>query len=341
MKTAIITGFNGQDGNYLANLLINKNYNVVGTYRRSSRDLFKKKLIHPNLHKVKLEPCELTEFSNIYNLIKKYKPDEIYNLGAQSFVKESFSSPISTTNINSLSVLYFLETVRLISKKTKFYQASTSEMYGNTHDNKYLNEESKFEPRSPYGASKLYSHNLVKIYRNSYGLFACSGILFNHESPLRGNEFVTRKITNSFAKISLGIQKKISLGNLEAKRDWGHAEDYVEAMYLMMQQKKSEDFVIATGKSYTVKKFVELAANYFGYKINWKGNGVSTKGYDINSGKLLVDIDKKYFRPYDVENLLGSSEKARLKLKWKPKKNINDIVKEMCEYDLALLKNAK
>ncbi len=316
MKNVLITGITGQDGAYLAQFLLDKNYEVYGTYRRVSTPNFWRLQHLEIFDKINLIPAELIDAGSINEAIKISEPDEIYNLAAQSFVSASFEQPIGTGAITGLSVTRILEAIRQINPGIKFYQASTSELFGKGNDT-FQNENTPFSPSSPYAAAKLYSYWMTKIYREGYNLFACNGILFNHESPLRGLEFVTRKISNGVAKIALGIEKDLTLGNLDAKRDWGYAQDYVESMWLMLQQDKSDDYVIATNETHSVKEFVELAFEIAG--LDWQ---------------KYVKVDKRFFRPLDVEFLLGDYSKAKKKLLWEPKVKFNEIVKIMVKKDL-------
>lgn len=341
-KTALITGITGQDGAYLADFLLKKNYLVHGIKRRSS--LFNTERIDhlyqdPHEKKVNLflHYGDMTDATNILKIIQDTQPDEIYNLAAQSHVKVSFETPEYTANSDGLGVLRMLEAIRILKlqKKTKFYQASTSELYGKVMEIPQ-NEETPFYPRSPYGVAKLYAYWIIKNYREAYNLFACNGILFNHESPVRGETFVTRKITRAAAKIKLGLQEKLFVGNLDSKRDWGHAKDYVEGMWLMLQQKKADDFVLATGKTTPVREFIEMAFAETGIKITWKGKGVKEKGINSKTGKTIVEIDPKYFRPTEVDLLIGDATKARKILGWKPKYQLSELVKEMVASDLKL-----
>ena len=331
-KIALITGISGQDGAYLGQFLLNKNYKVIGSDRRSARSVNWRLRRLGIENKIFYEEMELGEIYEIQRVFKKYKFDEVYHLAAQSFVKASFNSPLNTSNITGLGTLRILETIRSTNPKIKFYQASSSEMYGDILEKKQ-NEKTPFNPQSPYAISKLYAHYMTSNYRKSYNLFAVSGILFNHESPLRGETFVTRKITIGLSRIKLGLQKELVLGNLNAKRDWGHAEDYAEAMWKMMQLKKPEDFVIATGKQYSVRDFVNNSAKNLGMKIKWVGKGINEKGIDKKTGKTIVKVGKRYFRPTEVDTLLGDARKAKKVLKWKPKITFNQMVKEMVESD--------
>tara|TARA_B100001057_G_scaffold499678_1_gene611243 strand:- start:1699 stop:2718 length:1020 start_codon:yes stop_codon:yes gene_type:complete len=336
-KKAFITGISGQDGAYLANFLLNKGYTVVGGERQNASGSawrLKELGIEKN---IKVIPFELLEENNIVDVIRLGKYDEIYNLAAQSFVGNSYSSPVFTSNVNALGVLRILEAIRHFSKKTKFYQASTSEMYGNAESNRQ-NEETSFEPISPYAISKLYAHWMVNLYREAYDIFCCAGILFNHESPLRGGEFVTKKIITDLARVKYENLPNLSLGNIYSKRDWGYSEDYVEAMWKMLQQKKAEDFVISSGKTYTVKDFINKAAKYYGFNLIWKGTGLSEKALDKKTKKVIVRIDKKYFRPTEVNYLYGDSSKAKKNLKWSPKTNIDQLIKKMCDHEIKKYK---
>lgn len=331
-KVALITGITGQDGSYLAELLLEKGYEVHGIVRRSSSiNTGRVNHLYDN-PKFKLHYGDITDSLSLMGIIKKYKPSEIYNLAAQSHVKVSFETPEYTAQVDGLGTLKLLESVRLLGMENdvRIYQASTSEMYGKVQEIPQK-ETTPFYPRSPYGVAKVYAFWIVKNYRESYNMFCCSGILFNHESPRRGFNFVTKKITDALYNISQGKQESLHLGNLNALRDWGHAKDYVRAMWLMLQQDNPEDYVIATGEQFSVKQFVEEAAPYFGMKIEWKGDGLREVGVDINTGKVIVKVDPKYFRPAEVETLLGDSTKARRNLGWKPNYNFKTLVKEMCE----------
>ena len=331
MKIALITGVTGQDGSYLAELLLEKGYEVHGIVRRSS--LINTHRIDGIFDRLSLHYGDLTDSTNLVRIIQKVQPDEIYNLGAQSHVKVSFEMPEYTADVDALGTLRILEAVRLLGMedRVRIYQASTSELYGLVQETPQK-ETTPFYPRSPYGVAKLYGYWIVKNYRESYGMYACSGILFNHESPRRGETFVTRKITQALSKISVGLQDCLYLGNLDAKRDWGHAKDFVEAMWLMLQQDEPEDFVIATGKQYSVKDFVEESAPYFGMNIVWLNEGLDTVGYDRNSKKIVIRVDPKYFRPAEVETLLGDATKAKEKLGWEPKISFEQLVEDMCIY---------
>ena len=342
-KIALITGITGQDGSYLAELLLKKKYNVHGIIRRSS-SFNTSRIDHlyqdPHLKSKNffLHYGDMTDSLSLQKIINDIKPDEIYNLAAQSHVAVSFQQPEYTANADGLGALRILEIINNIkSKKIKFYQAGTSEMFGMVQEIPQT-EKTRFYPRSPYAVAKVYAHWITVNYREAYGIFACNGILFNHESPVRGETFVTKKITKALCRIKYKKQKKLYLGNLEAKRDWGHAKDYVEAQWRILQQKKPDDYVIATGKTYSVKVFVEKVATCLGIKITWKGNGVNTKGYD-QKGNCIIECDKKYFRPTEVDILIGNANKAKKILKWKPKITINELIKEMVEDDLKKLKN--
>lgn len=340
MKKAIITGITGQDGAYLSQLLLEKGYEVYGTYRRSSSMNFWRIeelgiQNHPNLHLLEYDLNDQT--SNI-RLIDKTEPDEIYNLAAQSFVGVSFDQPLSTAQTTGLGCLHLLEAIRIINPKIRFYQASTSEMFGKVQQVPQT-EDTPFYPRSPYGVSKLFAHWATINYRESYDIFGVSGILFNHESPLRGREFVTRKITDTVAKIALGKQSKLELGNLDAQRDWGYAKEYVEGMYKMLQHDSPETFVLATNQTYTVKTFVELSFQQIGIDLEWKGEGADEKGYDTKSGQLLVEINPAFFRPAEVDLLIGDAHKANELLNWKPQTQLDELCSIMVEADLRRNKN--
>ncbi len=331
MKIALITGITGQDGSYLAELLLEKEYEVHGIVRRSS--LINTHRIDHIYDRLNLHYGDLTDATSLVRIIQKIKPDEIYNLGAQSHVKVSFEIPEYTAQVDGLGTLRVLESVRLLGmeKKIRIYQASTSELYGLVQEIPQT-ETTPFYPRSPYGIAKLYGYWIVKNYREAYGMYACSGILFNHESPKRGETFVTRKITQGLSRISVGLQDCLYLGNLDAKRDWGHSKDYVEAMWMMLQQDEPDDFVIATGIQYSVREFIEEAAPYFGIELEWVGEGLDEIGYDSNSRKPVVKVDSKYFRPTEVETLLGDATKAKQKLGWEPKITFKQLVEDMCIY---------
>ena len=331
MKVALISGISGQDGSYLAELLLEKGYEVHGIIRRASQ--INTQRIDLIYDRIKLHYGDLTDSTNLVRIIQQVQPDEIYNLGAQSHVKVSFEIPEYTGQVDALGTLRILEAVRLLGmeKKTRIYQASTSEMFGKVQEIPQK-ETTPFYPRSPYGVAKLYGYWIVKNYRESYGLHASSGILFNHESPRRGETFVTRKITRGLSRISVGEQDILYLGNLNAKRDWGHARDFVEAMWLMLQQDEADDYVIATGEQYSVREFVDEAAPYFGMKIEWMGEGLDEVGYDWNTKKAVIKVNPKYFRPAEVETLLGDASKAKEKLGWEPKISFKQLVEDMCIY---------
>ena len=345
IKKALIFGITGQDGSYLAELLIKKGYIVHGVKRRSS-SLNTSRIDHlyeepyQTRRKFLLHYGDVTDSLSVSTIIKKIKPDEIYNLAAQSHVAVSFEVPEYTANADAIGALRILEAIKFhkLEKKTKFYQAGTSEMYGRVREVPQ-NEKTPFYPRSPYGVAKVYAHWITVNYREAYKIFACNGILFNHESPVRGETFVTRKIIVALCKIKKGFQQTLFLGNLDAKRDWGHAKDYVEAMWKMLQKKTPTDYVIATGKQYSVKEFVNLTLNELKIKYQWKGNGIQSKCYDEN-GNCIVACDKEYFRPLEVDTLLGNSKKANKELNWKPKIDIKTLVKEMVNSELLNLKDA-
>ena len=343
MKKAIITGITGQDGSYLAEFLLKKGYEVHGIKRRTS--LINTDRIdhlyqdpHEANRKFILHHGDLTDSTSLIRIIHEVQPDEIYNLAAQSHVAVSFEEPEYTANSDALGALRILEAIKILKleKKTKYYQASTSELYGDVRETPQ-NEKTPFYPRSPYAVSKLYAYWITINYREAYGIFACNGILFNHESAVRGETFVTRKITMALARIKLGMQKKLYLGNINAMRDWGHAKDYVEAQWLMLQQDQPEDFVIATGKQYSVKDFINEAAKNLDMEINWSGNNLDEVG-SVNDQEI-INIDSRYFRPTEVETLLGDASKAKKKLNWIPKISFKQLVKEMVEEDLKLAKN--
>ncbi len=343
-KVALIFGITGQDGSYLSEFLIKKKYIVHGVKRRSS-SINTKRVDHiyqdplESKRNFFLHYGDITDSSSVSQIISDTKPHEIYNLAAQSHVAVSFEVPEYTANADALGALRILEAIKFhkLEKKTKFYQAGTSEMYGNVQSIPQ-NEKTDFYPLSPYGVAKLYAHWITKNYREAYRIYATNGILFNHESPRRGETFVTKKIVNALCKIKLGIQKKLYLGNLDAKRDWGHAKDYVEAMWRILQQKQPDDYVIATGKQYSVRQFVNLVSNKLGFKIIWRGKGINEKGIDKFSKKTIIECNKKYFRPLDVNTLLGDAKKAKQKLKWKPKININQLVDDMISEEMISLK---
>ncbi|AAC07133.1 GDP-mannose 4,6-dehydratase [Aquifex aeolicus] len=337
-KRALITGIRGQDGAYLAKLLLEKGYEVYGADRRSG-EFASWRLKELGIENdVKIIHMDLLEFSNIIRTIEKVQPDEVYNLAAQSFVGVSFEQPILTAEVDAIGVLRILEALRTVKPDTKFYQASTSEMFGKVQEIPQT-EKTPFYPRSPYAVAKLFGHWITVNYREAYNMFACSGILFNHESPLRGIEFVTRKITYSLARIKYGLQDKLVLGNLNAKRDWGYAPEYVEAMWLMMQQPEPDDYVIATGETHTVREFVEKAAKIAGFDIEWVGEGINEKGIDRNTGKVIVEVSEEFFRPAEVDILVGNPEKAMKKLGWKPRTTFDELVEIMMEADLKRVRD--
>jgi len=340
MKKALITGTTGQDGSYLAEFLLSKGYDVYGMVRRNSQGHNPR--IENIQNKIKIVHGDLTDSASLVLIIDKIKPDEVYNLGAQSFVKLSWDSPQYTTSCTGQGAANLLNVIRQIKPDTKFYQASSSEMFGKVLESPQT-EKTPFNPMSPYGVAKTFAHHYTIMMNRSYDLYAISGILFNHESPRRGLEFVTRKITYSVANILKGKQKKISLGNLNAERDWGYAPDYIKAMWLMLQQESAKNensiYVISTGKKHTIREFVEMAFNAVGINIEWKGEGIKEKGYDLKTGNVLVDVNPNYFRPAEVESLVGDSSKAREKLGWEPKINIKDMVKKMVEHDLNIVEN--
>ncbi len=343
-KVALITGITGQDGAYLAEFLLEKGYQVHGIKRRSS-SINTQRIDHlyQSQHEEKpnfiLHYGDMTDSLSLVRIIQKILPDEIYNLAAQSHVAVSFEEPEYTANSDALGPLRILEAIRILNleKKTKYYQASTSELYGKVQQTPQT-ENTPFYPRSPYAAAKLYAYWITINYREAYGIYACNGILFNHESPLRGETFVTRKITRALARIKLGLKEKIYLGNLNAKRDWGHAKDYVEMQWLMLQQQNPEDFVISSGETHSVREFVEVAARVVGMNIEWSGKGLKEIGVDVNTGKTIVSVDKRYFRPTEVDCLLGDARKAKEKLGWQTRISFVDLVKEMMEHDLNQVK---
>jgi GDPmannose 4,6-dehydratase len=341
MKTAFITGVTGQDGSYLVELLLEKGYMVHGLKRRSS-SFNTQRIDHlytdphnPNA-RFKLHYGDLTDSTNLIRLIKMIEPDEIYNLAAQSHVKVSFDSPEYTANADGLGTLRLLEAIRLLGleKKTKFYQASTSELFGKVQETPQK-ETTPFYPRSPYAVAKLYAYWITVNYREAYGIHASNGILFNHESPVRGETFVTRKITRAASRIKYGLEQKLYLGNLDSKRDWGHAKDYVEGMWRILQQEEPDDFVLATGRTTTIRTFVEMAFAHAGFNIIWKGKGIDEKGFDEATERVLIEVDPAYFRPTEVELLLGDPSKAKRKLGWEPQHSLVELVEDMMEHDLA------
>lgn len=334
-KTALITGITGQDGAWLAKLLLEKGYTVVGAARRNSnRNLYGLKYLGIE-EQVKIVDMDLLDYSNIYDVITSIKPDEIYNLAAQSFVAASFKQPLSTGMVDGMGVAYILDIVKTFLPTTKVYQASTSELYGKVVETPQK-ETTPFYPRSPYAVAKQYAHWMMVNYRESYNIFATCGILFNHESELRGKEFVTRKITNHVAKYSLGDKEVLRLGNLNSSRDWGYAKDYVEGMYLMMQQNNPDTFVLATGTTTTIRDFVNHAYNAINIEVKWEGDGVDEKGFDANTGKQLVMVDPQFFRPAEVELLVGDATKAKEVLGWTPKTSLDELVKIMVDHDIKL-----
>ena len=337
-KTAMISGITGQDGGYLAKFLLEKGYKVIGLYRRGATDTFEKLKEHGILDQIEMKDFDLLEFSNIARLLKNYQPDEFYNLAAQSFVAASWSEPVYTAQADGMGVLYILEAIREFSPKTRFYQASTSEMFGKIQE-PVQSETTPFYPRSPYGVAKLMAHWMVTNYRESFNVFACSGILFNHESPMRGKEFVTRKITAHFAEMVTGkTDKPVELGNLNAKRDWGFAGDYVEGMWLMLQQEKSDTYVLATKETHSIREFVEEAGRTAGFDIEWRGEGVDEIGVDKKTGKTVVKVNPQFYRPAEVDILLGNPEKAEKTIGWHRKVNFAGLAKMMMEADIERAK---
>lgn len=342
MKNALITGITGQDGSYLAELLLEKGYNVFGIVRRKSKLDFGNLEGTAAKEKINFIFGDITDMAAMINAIEESKPDEVYNLAAQSFVAQSFKEPVASANITGVAVANILEAIRIVKPDAKFYQASTSEMFGGCIEdqgNKFngYTENSFFHPRSPYGVAKLYAHWITRNYRESYNMFACSGILFNHESERRGHEFVTRKITDAAVKIKLGIMQSLELGNIDAKRDWGHSKDYVRAMWLMLQQNKPEDFVIASHETHTVREFVELSFKVLGIDIQWKGKGIDEIGIDPTTEKTIVKINPKFYRPAEVDLLLGNPEKAEEVLHWIREISFSELVERMVKNDLALI----
>jgi len=346
-KVALVTGVTGQDGAYLSELLLAKGYEVHGIKRRSS--MFNTDRIdhlyrdqHEKDVNFFLHYGDMTDSTNLIRLVKEIQPDEIYNLAAQSHVMVSFETPEYTANADATGALRLLEAIRILGmeKKTRFYQASTSELYGKVMEVPQ-SETTPFYPRSPYAVAKLYAFWITKNYREAYGMYACNGILFNHESPLRGETFVTRKITRAVARIKLGMQSKVFLGNLDAKRDWGHAKDYVEGMWLMMQQETADDFVLATGETYPVRYFIEKAFAEVDIEVEWKGEGVNEKGFNKANGEIIVEVDPKYFRPTEVDLLVGDPSKAHRELGWKHRYSLDELIKEMVEGDMQLFKRDK
>ncbi len=333
-QSALITGITGQDGAYLSRFLLDKGYRVFGAFRRgASLDLWRLSELGVSESDIEFIPVELMEYANIRRAIEAAAPDEIYNLAAQSFVGVSFEQPLYTAEVNALGVTRMLEAIREANNSIRFYQASTSEMFGKARQTPQ-DEQTPFSPRSPYAIAKLYAHWITLNYREAYDVFACSGILFNHESPLRGIEFVTRKITNGLARVRMGLQSVVELGNLDACRDWGFAGDYVAGMWLMLQHKQADDFVLATGRTTSVRHFCELVASALDYEMVWEGEGVSTTGVDRRSGKVIVRVAAKFFRPAEVDALIGDATKARTRLGWSPKVNLSELVEMMVEADL-------
>ncbi|KKW47205.1 GDP-mannose 4,6-dehydratase [Candidatus Kaiserbacteria bacterium RIFCSPLOWO2_02_FULL_54_13] len=339
MKKALITGISGQDGSYLAELLLKKGYDVHGIVRRAST--FNTERIDHLAHRLTIHHGDLSDSGNIGRLLGKVRPDEIYHLGAQSHVRVSFDIPEYTANVTGLGTLRLLEIIRDIGLRTKFYQASSSEMFGKTAEFPQT-EETPFYPRSPYGCAKVFSFWVAKNYREGHGMFTVNGILFNHESPRRGKTFVTRKITRGLSRIVLGLDEKLYLGNLDAKRDWGYAKDYVEGMWRMLQQKKPDDYILATGETHSVREFAEEAAKCLGIRLEWRGKGVKEKGIDRKTGKVIIEVDPRFFRPAEVDILIGDPSKARKELGWVAKTKFKDLVRMMTEADLkAEKRNAR
>lgn len=335
MKRALITGITGQDGSYLAELLLEKGYEVYGLMRRKSKVDYGN--IEHLVDKVHLIYADMTDVISLIAAMRESQADEVYNLAAQSFVATSWDTPVGTAEIDALGVTNMLEAIRTVKPECRFYQASTSEMFGLVQEIPQ-SEKTPFYPRSPYGVAKLYGHWITKNYRESYQMYACSGILFNHESERRGLEFVTRKITHAVAKIKLGLQDKVELGNMSAKRDWGHSQDYVYAMWLMLQQEEPDDYVVSTGETHEVREFVELAFKAAGIELEWSGEGVDEKAVDKATGKVVVSVNPQFFRPAEVELLLGNPAKAEEKLGWKRKVSFKELVERMVKHDLELVK---
>jgi GDPmannose 4,6-dehydratase len=347
MKKALITGITGQDGAYLAELLLEKGYEVHGIKRRASSfntgridHLYQDP--HEDEVRFMLHYGDLTDATNLIRIFQQVQPDEVYNLAAQSHVQVSFETPEFTANTDAMGTLRLLEAIRILGleKKTRFYQASTSELFGKVREVPQT-ETTPFYPRSPYGVAKLYAYWICVNYREAYGIFACNGILFNHESPNRGETFVSRKITRAMARIKVGLQERLHMGNLDAKRDWGHAKDYVYMQWLMLQQDEPDDYVIATGKQYSVRQCIELAARNAGIEIQWRGSGLDEQGIDADTGKVIVEIDPRYFRPTEVDTLLGDPTKARQKLGWQPKISFEEMIAEMTQADLKAAEKDK
>lgn len=341
VKKALIFGITGQDGSYLAEFLLSKKYEVHGVIRRSSS--FNTGRIDHIFDKINLHYGDVTDPLSITNIISQIKPDEIYNLAAQSHVKVSFEMPYYTGQVDALGTIAILEAIRTHCPKARFYQASTSELYGGLDYNRPksgYNEQSPFHPRSPYGVAKIYGFWAVKNYREAYGLYACNGILFNHESPRRGGTFVTKKVVNNMTEIEFGLRSVLKIGNLESKRDWGYAKEFVEGMWLMLQQETPEDFVLATGETHTVRELIDLTAQFLGYDIFWRGTGINEKGYD-NNGRLIVEVDPEYFRPSEVDLLLGDASLAKKKLGWEPKTKFEDLIGIMVTEEIEQCKKRK
>ena len=337
-KTALITGISGQDGAYLSKLLLKKNYKVIGGDRRTASGSLWRLSELGIRNDIEIVEFELAEFTNIYRTLEKHKPDEVYNLAAQSFVASSFEMPTMTSDITGLGVARLLEAIKSFNSNIKFYQASSSEMYGKITE-PFQNEKTPFYPRSPYAVAKLFGHWMTVNYRESYKMFACSGILFNHESPIRGVEFVTRKITQGLSRIKLGLQDSIELGNLDSKRDWGYASDYVQAMYLMLQHDEPDDYVIATGQNHSVREFIELCCDELNIDIKWEGEGLNEVAIDVSTMKPIIRINPIFYRPAEVDVLLGDSSKAKKILKWYPQTSFENLVKMMIGSDYQKMKS--
>lgn len=335
-KTALVTGITGQDGSYLAELLLEKGYEVHGLVRRLSTGTNTQNIEHIK-DKIKFHYNDLSDCANVRNIILSVKPDEVYNLAAQSHVSVSFEMPTFTADVNGVGVLKILESVRLLSKEKecKFYQASTSELYGKVRETPQT-EKTPFYPRSPYAVAKLYAYWITVNYRESYGLYACNGILFNHESPRRGPEFVTRKIVQGMIRVHLGKQDVLELGNLDARRDWGHAKDYVSAMWMMLQQNVADDYVISSGEEHSVRNFCESVANYLDFNIRWSGEGLNEVGINTKTGKTIIRVNKDFYRPSEVPTIFGDCSKAKNVLGWKPQYNFNELVHEMCQKEMEM-----
>ena len=337
-KTALITGISGQDGAYLSKLLLKKNYKVIGGDRRTASGSLWRLNELGIQNDIEIVEFELAEFTNIYRTLEKHKPDEVYNLAAQSFVASSFEMPTMTSDITGLGVARLLEAIKSFNSNIKFYQASSSEMYGKITE-PFQNEKTPFYPRSPYAVAKLFGHWMTVNYRETYKMFACSGILFNHESPIRGVEFVTRKITQGLSRIKLGLQDSIELGNLDSKRDWGYASDYVQAMYLMLQHDEPDDYVIATGQNHSVREFIELCCDELNIDIKWEGEGLNEVAIDVSTMKPIIRINPIFYRPAEVDVLLGDSSKAKKILKWSPETSFENLVKMMIGSDYQKMKS--